>query len=71
MTKLRTKPYVQFPVRLNHILNNKFTDISHTTHITKSELIRIAVQKLIEEVTTTGAIKHIGIKTFTPKSINT
>jgi hypothetical protein len=58
MKKTDRKPYIQFPVRLNHSLNKMFTEISETTHITKSELIRISIQNLIEEISKKERIKN-------------
>ena len=51
------KTIIQFPVRIEQTLNDKFTEMSDLTHIAKSELVRIAVQKLIKEFQESESMK--------------
>ena len=44
----------QFPVRLGNELHENFERVSNETHINKSRLIRLAVEKLINEIDESG-----------------
>lgn len=52
----KNKEFVQFPVRIDHPLNAKFTEMSELTRISKSELARMGIQILIKELRDSGSI---------------
>ena len=50
-----TKPNVQIPIRINHSLHERFTNISRRTKIPMSTLTRDAIERHISD------IEHRGI----------
>ena len=49
----------QFPVRLGNELHEHLDRISNQTHINKSSLVRLSVEKLINEIDESGLSKQI------------
>ena len=49
----------QFPVRLGNDLHEQFNRISNETHINKSTLIRLALERLINEIDESGVSKQL------------
>lgn len=49
----------QFPVRLGNELHNDLERISSETHINKSVLVRLSVEKLINEIDESGVSKQL------------
>ena len=49
----------QFPVRLGNELHEHFDRVSNETHINKSTLVRLAVEKLINEIDESGVSKKL------------
>ena len=49
----------QFPVRLGNELHKHLDRISNETHINKSSLVRLSVEKLINEIDESGLSKQI------------
>jgi predicted DNA-binding protein len=49
----------QFPVRLGSELHEHFDRVSNETHINKSILVRLAVEKLINEIDKSGLSEKI------------
>jgi len=47
-------PYTQFPLRLDHELHQRFTQISTSTKIPKSTLGRLGITKLLNEINEKG-----------------
>ena len=53
-------PYKQFPLRLSANLYNQLNEISELTHINKTDLLRIALQKMLEHMHQSGLTKIAG-----------
>jgi hypothetical protein len=53
---IKNKGYIQFPVRIDYPLNSEFTEMSKLTRISKSELTRLAIQTLINDIRDSGSI---------------
>ena len=51
---IHATPYTQFPLRLDHHLNQRFTNIATTTKIPKSILGRLGITKLLNEIDEKG-----------------
>ena len=49
----------QFPVRLGNQLHDDLERISSETHINKSVLVRLSVEKLINEIDGSGVSKQL------------
>ena len=49
-----SEPQVQIPIRINHSLHQKFTEISDTTLIPKSQLTRIGLSLLFKNIEARG-----------------
>ena len=49
-----SEPQVQIPIRINHSLHQKFTEISDSTLIPKSQLTRIGLSLLFKNIETRG-----------------
>jgi len=47
-------PQVQYPLRMNHELNTRFTKISSSTKIPKSTLGRIGLSRLLDDIESRG-----------------
>ena len=52
--QIHATPYTQFPLRLDHNLYQRFTDIAATTKIPKSILGRLGITKLLNEIDEKG-----------------
>jgi predicted DNA-binding protein len=48
-----------FPVRLEHSLMNELNRISKETKINKTTISRIAIEKMIKELQTTGVAESL------------
>ena len=51
---IHATPYTQFPLRLDHDLHQRFTQISTSTKIPKSTLGRLGITKLLNEIDEKG-----------------
>lgn len=51
---IHATPLTQFPLRLNHELHQRFTQISSSTKIPKSTLGRLGITKLLNEIDEKG-----------------
>jgi hypothetical protein len=51
---IESTPKVQYPLRMNHELHTRFTNISHSTKIPKSTLGRIGLTKLLNDIESKG-----------------
>ena len=54
---IHATPYTQFPLRLDHNLHQRFTQISTSTKIPKSTLGRLGITKLLNEIDEKGITK--------------
>ena len=54
---IHATPYTQFPLRLDHDLHQRFTQISTSTKIPKSTLGRLGITKLLNEIDEKGITK--------------
>lgn len=52
--QIHATPYTQFPLRLDHELHKRFTQISSSTKIPKSTLGRLGITKLLNEIDAKG-----------------
>ena len=52
--QIHATPYTQFPLRLDHDLHQRFTQISTSTKIPKSTLSRLGITKLLNEIDEKG-----------------
>jgi predicted DNA-binding protein len=63
----------QFPVRLGNQLHDDLERISSQTHINKSVLVRISIERLINEIDLSGVSVSmnniLGVKSLIRKSI--
>jgi hypothetical protein len=54
LQNIDTKPRVQIPIRIDHELNERFTEISDSTLIPRSKLTRIGLELLFRNIETRG-----------------
>jgi hypothetical protein len=47
-------PLIQYPLRINHELNTRFSEISSLTKIPKSTLGRLGLTKLLDDIEIRG-----------------
>ena len=52
--QITDKPVVQFPIRISHDLHTRFTQVSQDTRINKSTLLRIAMDRLVNQIQSKG-----------------
>jgi len=52
--QFETTPYVQYPLRLDHILHKRFSNISTKTKIPMSTLGRLGISKFLDEIESRG-----------------
>jgi len=57
--KIISTPKSMFPVRLEHSLMNELNRISKETKINKTTISRIAIEKMIKELQTTGVAESL------------
>jgi hypothetical protein len=48
------KPNIQFPLRMNYLLHERFNNVSNTFMIPKSQLARLAISNLLIQIETNG-----------------
>jgi len=48
------KPNIQFPLRMNNLLHERFNNISDKFMIPKSQLARLAISNLLIQIETNG-----------------
>jgi len=48
------KPNIQFPLRMNYLLHERFNNISDKFMIPKSQLARLAISNLLSQIETNG-----------------
>ena len=51
---IHATPYTQFPLRLDHNLHQRFSNIAASTKIPKSILGRLGITKLLNEIDEKG-----------------
>ena len=51
---IESTPQVQYPLRMNHELHTRFTNVSYSTKIPKSTLGRIGLTKLLNDIESRG-----------------
>ena len=54
---INATPYIQFPLRLDHTLHQRFNNIAASTKIPKSILGRLGITKLLNEIDEKGITK--------------
>lgn len=54
---IESTPHKQYPLRISHELNARFTNISSSTKIPKSTLGRIGLMRFLDDVESKGIIK--------------
>ncbi len=59
MNPIQKPVYRIFPLRLDGDLVQKLNEMSNKTHITKTELSRIAITKFIKELEDSGVTKTL------------
>ena len=52
--QITDKPNVQFPIRISYDLYTRFTQVSQDTRINKSTLLRIALDRLVNQIKSKG-----------------
>ena len=52
--RFQSTPYIQYPLRLDHTLHERFTRIASSTKIPKSTLGRIGITRLLNEIDEKG-----------------
>jgi predicted DNA-binding protein len=48
------KPNIQFPLRMNNLLHERFNNVSDKFMIPKSQLARLAISNLLNQIETNG-----------------
>lgn len=48
------KPNIQFPLRMNYLLHERFNNVSDKFMIPKSQLARLAISNLLNQIETNG-----------------
>ena len=48
------KPNIQFPLRMNNLLHERFNTVSDKFMIPKSQLARLAINNLLNQIETNG-----------------
>ena len=48
------KPNIQFPLRMNYLLHERFNNVSIKFMIPKSQLARLAISNLLNQIETNG-----------------
>lgn len=51
---LKYPPNKQFPVRLSDALDARFTRVSNESHISKSKLVRLALNRFLSDIDNSG-----------------
>jgi predicted DNA-binding protein len=60
--QITDKPHVQFPVRISHELHQKISTISKEMCINKSVLVRIGLDRLMNEIQQEGILSILNEK---------